>query len=93
MAALFRAPKAPPMAPLPPVQPYAAPPPPRPMPARPPPAADPETPGDLPEDAGDARIAMTRRRRRGRSGTIATSWRGVLTERSGDLRRKTLLGE
>ena len=42
---------------------------------------------------GDARVALMKRRRRGRAGTIATSWRGVLTERAGHLRRKTLLGE
>jgi hypothetical protein len=36
---------------------------------------------------------MAKRRQRGRTGTIATSWRGVLTPRSGELRRKTLLGE
>jgi hypothetical protein len=36
---------------------------------------------------------MLRRRNRGRIGTIATSWRGVLQPRAPGVRRKTLLGD
>jgi outer membrane biosynthesis protein TonB len=103
MAGLFSPPKAPapPPPPPPPAPPPPPPPPPEPPPPPPPPKpkpepkpqADPEAPGDLPEDAEQARVAMTKRRKRGRSGTVATSWRGVLAERTEGLRRKTLLGE
>lgn len=96
MAGLFSAPKPPPIAPLPPL-----PAPPRPEPIDDP-ALEPETPAtseapdtanELTEDQNKARIAILKRRQRGRSGTVATSWRGVLSERVNGLRRKTLLGE
>jgi hypothetical protein len=50
-------------------------------------------PGDLPEDPEDVRVALIQRRRRGRTGLVATSWRGVLTPRPDMVQRKRLLGE
>ncbi len=52
---------------------------------------DPDTP--LPEDTEEARQELVKRRSRGRTGTVRTSWRGLFEPRSPQIRRKSLLGE
>lgn len=105
MAKLFSMPKVPQptAAPAPSVTRPAPEPPPGPAPD---PAPDPvrtpdppAQPGPEPEPAdgpgGDALPAVPRLipRERGRVGTVATSWRGVLAANGGLPRRKNLLGE
>lgn len=60
-----------------------SPPPPLPMPK----VTDPE------EEARRKRLEEMERRRRGRAGTIATSSRGLLSQKSETPQRKSLLGE
>ena len=48
---------------------------------------DPET------EASQARVQSLLRRRRGRAGTIETSWRGVLSQSAAVPTRKSLLGD
>ena len=52
---------------------------------------------DAPKDVNAARVNAILQSRRGLSGTIATSWRGLLNNtapaQNGQLARKTLLGE
>lgn len=57
------------------------------------PDPDPVEEVDPDEAEREAREAAQDRRSRGRSGTVFTSWRGVLLERPDLPRRKTLLGE
>lgn len=89
---------APAPAPAPEPPPSATPPAPEPAPAPPPqpaaaPTADPSADGALPEDPVAARVALLQRRQRGRSGTIATAWTGIMTPRAALPQRKQLLGE
>ena len=49
--------------------------------------------GSLPEDTAAARIALLQRRQRGRTGTVATAWTGIMTPRAALPQRKQLLGE
>ncbi len=49
--------------------------------------------GSLPEDPVAAAITVMQRRERGLSGTVQTSWRGLLTPDSALPKRKQLLGE
>ncbi len=89
MSGLFSSPKAPP-------PPPAAPP----APVVPAPEVAAAVPGDAAGSAADLaadpaalRIAFLRQRERGRAGTVATSWRGILAPGSDLPRRKQLLGE
>jgi len=82
MGGLFRAPK-------PPAPPHAAPSVPGPAPNLAPAAA----PAGGEEDARKRRAFALESRRRGRSDTVATSWRGVLTDSLPAVGRKSLLGE
>lgn len=87
MGGLFRAPK-------PPAPPQAPTPAPQPVPVA--------APTNAPTAAGSAggeeeerarRLATLEARRRGLSGTLATSWRGVLADSLPPVGRKSLLGE
>jgi hypothetical protein len=107
MGNLFSRPKAPPPAqvvyepaPPPPVVPpapvYVPPVTPAPVPNQPapPPVAMPAEP-DKPDpeaQASETRVQNLLRRRRGRAGTVETSWRGVLEQSPAAPSRKNLLG-
>ena len=58
-----------------------------------PPPPPPPPPPDPTEDPAVARKELIARRRRGRAGTIETSFRGVLQPRQPAGGRKSLLGE
>lgn len=59
-----------------------------------PPPLPPLPPGlDAEEEAQQRRLEAIKRRRKGRSGLVVTSSRGLLDKAESDTNRKTLLGE
>lgn len=72
---------------------FRAPTPPAPQPAPHPAPQPPPVRPDAEEEERARRLAALEARRRGLSGTLATSWRGVLADSLPAVGRKSLLGE